>query len=373
MTNKYIPIIKMGDAELKGVGKLLDSVKDSITPVFELTRSRKTGKLKEGSIFRRLDKLEEVFGTKRSFVLDLTSDSYLINTEIQNLQDSAQGYLNWCDFVLKQKDRFPGIIPMIQISEDENLSLDENNQNLAQQVSFLKQNFQTLFYRINIDDEIYEEDLEIITKTLGDRTNSLVCCIDAVFIPREKASSCAQNIVKKVTAINNRFGITQFSLAGTSFPQTVTQISTENTADIFLEEVECAQQVAESFRQKKDISIIYGDYASINQKRNDMITSGWIPRIDCPTKELIFYYKKRRDGEAYAQRYMEVANMVVRDSRFQQLKNQINCWGIDEIEYAAKHKPRGLAPSFWISVRLNIHISLRSFLLNSSNGANFSS
>lgn len=373
MINRYIPIIKMGDAELRGVEKLKDSVKESITPIFELTRSRKTKKLKEGSIFRRLDKLEEVFGAARSFILDLTSDPFLANTEIKHLQDSAQGYLNWCDFILEQKSRFPKIIPMIQISEDENLSLEENNQNLAQQVSFLQQHFQTLFYRINIDDEFYEDDLDIITQTLGDKTHTLVCCMDVVFIPREKAGILAQNIVNKIININNKFGIKQFSLAGTSFPVTVTQISSENTANISLEEVAFAKEVITSFREREDISLIYGDYASINQKRNDMITTGWIPRIDCPTEDSIFYYKKRREGETYAQRYMEVAGMVTRDPRFEQLKKQINCWGIDEIEYASRNKPRGLAPSFWISVRLNIHISLQSFLLSLPKGTNFSS
>lgn len=373
MKNKYIPIIKTGDAELRGVAQLTDSVKDAITPIFELTRSRKTAKLKEGSIFRRLDKLEEVFGTHRRFVLDITSDPLLCNSEIKGLQDSAQGYSNWCHFIITQKERFPEILPMIQISENEDLSLDENNRNLAEQVSLLKQNFPILFYRINIDDEIYEDDLEVITQALKGQTNSLVCCMDAVFIPREKAASFAQNIAKKIININNRFGIVHFSLAGTSFPQTVTQISAEDTADIFLEEVAFAQQVTDLLKQKDNITLIYGDYGSINQKRNDMITSGWIPRIDCPTKDLIFYYKKRRDGETYAQRYMEVATMVVRDPRFQQLRKQIECWGIDEIIYASENKPRGLAPSFWISVRLNIHISLRSHLLGLSNRSDFSS
>lgn len=40
MKYKYVPIIKTGNAETKGVNFLDDSIKDTITPIFELTRSR---------------------------------------------------------------------------------------------------------------------------------------------------------------------------------------------------------------------------------------------------------------------------------------------------------------------------------------------
>lgn len=373
MMNKYVPIIKMGDAELRGIERLTEEVKESITPVFELTRSRKTTKLKEGSISKRLDKLEKVFGTTRDFILDLTSDGPLINTEIKELQKSDRGYSNWCNFIFEQKRRFPKIIPVIQVSEDENLSVEDNNKNLFDQVVSLQQKFQMLCYRINISDEVYEEDLEVIRQALGGNCKSLICCMDVVFIPREKASAFAKKIIERISQINERFGVVMFSLAGTSFPKNVNQVSTHDSADIILEEVLFARIVREHFKEASEVQVIYGDYASINQERNDMIATGWIPRIDCPTNDLIFYYRKRRAGDSYIRRYMEVANMVTQDSRFQSLKQQISCWGIDEIEYAAGNRPRGLAPSFWISVRLNIHISLRSFLLNLSDRSNLPS
>lgn len=371
MKNKYMPIIKMGDAELRGVEHLEETVKNHVTPIFELTRSRKTAKLKEGSILRRLDKLEKVFGTNRSFILDLTSDPHLTNSEIKSLQNSYRGYVNWCNFVLEQKKRFSYLIPMIQISEDAALSIEENNQNLAKQIRILKQNFPILCYRINILDEVYEEDLKVIAKELGKDKETLMCCMDAVFISKEKCSIFAEEIIKKIFKIYKQFGIKTFSLAGTSFPKNVNQVSISDSASIVLNEVLFAQQIKNACSKETDIDLIYGDYATINQERNDMITTGWIPRIDCPIENLIFYYKKRREGDTYALRYMEVANKIIEDSRFKDLKKKINCWGIEEIEYAAKHRPRGLAPSFWISVRLNIHISLRNFLLNLSKGANF--
>jgi hypothetical protein len=51
MTNdlnlNYVPIIKTGDAEVKGFLNLLEKTKNSITPLFELTRYRKTRIKKE--------------------------------------------------------------------------------------------------------------------------------------------------------------------------------------------------------------------------------------------------------------------------------------------------------------------------------------
>ena len=71
------------------VDNLSDLVKDGITPLFELTRSRTTRKLKEGDIFRRLAKLNEIFGDRR-FFLDLTDDPNLSNKQIRRLHSNKR-------------------------------------------------------------------------------------------------------------------------------------------------------------------------------------------------------------------------------------------------------------------------------------------
>jgi len=65
----YVPIIKVSVAEMRGVETLSDEVKDAITPVFELARSRRTKRDPEGNIFQSLEKLKEVYG-ERQFILD---------------------------------------------------------------------------------------------------------------------------------------------------------------------------------------------------------------------------------------------------------------------------------------------------------------
>ena len=112
------------------------------------------------------------------------------------------------------------------------------------------------------------------------------------------------------------------------------------------------------------IKIVYGDYGSINPIRNDNIVMarGWIPRIDVPTQREIFYKRERRGENNYSNTYSRVARKIVRDSRFP--KNFSYNWGIEQINNCAKGASPGSNPSFWISVRMNIHIQQQIERLN---------
>ena len=359
---KYIPIIKTGNAEIKGVGFLDDSIKDTITPIFELTRSRKT-KLSEGPIFKKLDKIEEIFGVARPFILDLTGDERLLNTEIRSLQNSVDGYKNWCDFLFRQKKRFPKIIPMLQIVEDETITVEKNRDNLKKQIEFVVLNFDVFFYQNRITDGCYEDDLSIVYSVLGksDIKKKLYCCIDSVFINQNKALDVSKEVIERIRDINQKFNIVNFSTAGTSFPKSVSDCSADDSFTIKLEEVAVWDKVVNSI---KDLNIIYGDYGSVNQERNDIITNGWIPRIDVSTNDILFYYRKRKEGDTYLSTYANVAKRVVDDLRYKSLSSFVHCWGIEQIEKTSRGEKTGLSPSFWISVRLNIHLTVQAALKN---------
>jgi hypothetical protein len=357
---KYIPIIKTGISEIRGVSFLDDSIKDNITPIFELTRSRKIESLPEGPISIKLDKIEEVFGTKRPFILDLTADKQLSNTEIFRLQNSAYGYKNWCDFLLQQKNRFPKIIPMLQIAEDENITIEENQNNFEKQIKFIASNFDTFFYRNQVSDDYYKEDLSIVPKTLGSNIEKLYCCIDSIFINQGRSPDFSSEVIKRIkniNEINEEFKIVNFSTAGTSFPTSISAYSPDDHNSIMLEEIAVWEEVTKSI---KDLNIIYGDYCSINPERNDMKTNGWIPRIDVPTKNTLFYYRKRKKDNTYLSTYADIAQKIINDSEYQSIKNSIStyCWGLEQIEKTSKGEKTGLTPSFWISVRLNIHLTV---------------
>jgi hypothetical protein len=81
---------------------------------------------------------------------------------------------------------------------------------------------------------------------------------------------------------------------------------------------------------------------------------GWIPRIDVPLQDKIYYYKKRRPKgmRAYATTYKQVAQSITSDPRFPDLKNN---WGIQQIKQCVSNAPSSI-PRFWISVRMNIHL-----------------
>lgn len=100
--------------------------------------------------------------------------------------------------------------------------------------------------------------------------------------------------------------------------------------------------------------VCYGDYGSINPKRNDNITMsrGWIPRIDVPLEDKVFYYRQRRAKRAYVDTYREVAKMIVRDAKY---PRNLDCWGCNQIYYCCTLPPSS-SPNYWISVRMNIHI-----------------
>lgn len=83
---------------------------------------------------------------------------------------------------------------------------------------------------------------------------------------------------------------------------------------------------------------------------------GWIPRIDVPLPNEIFYYKQRRPKgvSAYASTYIQVAQSVCFDQRF---PSDLDIWGIEQIKTCAAGGTPSASPSFWISVRMNIHIA----------------
>jgi hypothetical protein len=87
---------------------------------------------------------------------------------------------------------------------------------------------------------------------------------------------------------------------------------------------------------------------------------GWYPRIDFPTSQKkIYYYREGREKIApkvygpYDLPYINVAKNILKDSQFEDIPKS---WGVKQIKSAAGGSPPGMAPSFWISVRMEIHM-----------------
>jgi hypothetical protein len=101
----------------------------------------------------------------------------------------------------------------------------------------------------------------------------------------------------------------------------------------------------------------YGDYGAIHPVKVEVPGSKWIPRIDFPKKRSIYYHRVRRDkDESSKKAYVTAAKRIIRDSSYVDFANR-DVWGLDEIIKAANGEPTGISPSFWISVRFNLHVT----------------
>lgn len=355
----YVPIIKTGDAEIRGIENLSDDVKDRITPLFELTRSRKSKKVKQGDIFRRLDRLKQAYGT-RQFILDLTGEPNLSNEQIEALHDNQDGYQNWIEFLVSQKETFPEIIPTIQISDEGVDSAEEFYERIQKQVESLDKNFDNIAYHFPLEYEDFKGDLAAVCQAIsGDK---IICVIDAGFITQEKSNIYSEKAISVINELNS-FSPGTSTLSATSFPKNPVEFGGEKYGEFQLEECLFYEKVNSKMQSK----LIYGDYATINPVRSLQAGGrGWVPRIDMPIEELIFYHRSRKSKleASYAEAYTRVARLMIKDRRYREVKDKIdNCWGIELIELAAQGSPQGLSPSFWISVRMNTHITLRISLL----------
>ncbi len=352
---RYMPIIKTGDAEFRAINNLSGDVQNSITPLFELTKSRKSAKKEYGDICRRLDKLKEIYGD-RAFCLDLTTEKNLINYQIKELQDSNDGYAKWSEFLISVKKDFPQVIPIVMFRFMKGETEKEFYSKLKSQADLLNKHFDRVVYRFKYNYPAYEDDIKKLRENISSK--KLISILDVGFMPNEKVSNYERQ-VKPVIAKLNQLKLNQIVLASSSYPKIPTSYGGEYEGEFPLDKLELYSCFG---------SIAYGDYATVHPVRSSQAGGNrWIPRIDMPTKEgTIFYYRSRKEEDEgrYDAAYTRVARKVVRKRSYQDTKNFIgNCWGIEQIVLAAAGEPQGLSPSFWISVRMNIHITLRTKIL----------
>jgi len=338
---KYCPLVKTTDAELKGFTNLDDGTKDGILPIIELTKSRRTKKNPEGDINIRLTSVEESF-EGRKYILELTTEETLLNNQILDMYDDADGYENWCNFL--SRDDLQNVIPSICVYAGSDLV------QLSAQAKNLENSHGTIVFRASIIDKHYLDYIKTISDSLDDKSNLLII-LDAEFLGLNKAESFVSEIRAADSLISencdHQFKYIQLS---SCFPTSVAQkgYCYSDDAGHFQNE-----DVAASTLLQDDLElgsrIIYGDYSSIHPRRYPTRGGTFIPRIDLPTSTFFDYRRYRRhDGG-----YVRAAKKIIKDTNFK----SSGLWGEDQIQLAADGSPGGLGPVFWIAVRLNIHIS----------------
>ena len=352
MQNNYCLLFKTGDAELRCLGNTSDASLRKIFPIIEITRGRKLKGVEKYPIENRLNKIYDIF-SDQPLCLDITSHHSLLSDEIKELFNPANGYKKWIEFIreVKTKGRYSNIIPCIQ----SNFNDEDFVKNYTSQITSLIYEHNRIAYRSSLKEDGYYDDIEIIAPLLTTQ-EQLVFIIDCEYLPSGSWHAFAE---KAIARINNVYAMLKekviFIICSTSFPNNVGEIGNDDKDTFRIIEMDLFEEIKKKIGDK--VNIIYGDYGSISPKRNDdiVMAHGWIPRIDVPTENEIYYVRERRTlARDYARTYSYVANKVIADSRF---PTKFACWGIDQIKVSASGGAPGSSPSFWISVRMNIHLT----------------
>lgn len=343
----YYPIIRTREAELFAFEHISIDSLDSIVPIFELTRSRRTIKDKEGLIEKNIERILNITDG-RQFIIDFTTDSELDNSQIAAFSNKANGFYNWCNFCLQLKQRNNNIIPCLALigdCNDEDLLLEINN---------LSQNFEKLAFRIplNIQSSITNQNMltlidEIIRKNL-DIKNKFLFIFDFSYIPKEYSTdqvyethiSLLTDFISKLQLIDN-----PLIIASSSFPRSVTEYSSEQSGNFPIKELILYPKFHRSIK-----SLQYGDYASIHPIMYSSFGGSWIPRIDIPYVDRYYFFRYRREEKGYIRAAGDAMSFLYS----QNLSSDF--WGIQEISKASSGSPSKSNPSFWISIRINLHV-----------------
>ena len=350
MNKRYILVVKTGDAEIRALENTSMETKEKVFPVIELTRGRKKTLEDNTEVFpfsNRLKRLKE--GLKGLEVaIDATSDSALSSPEIDELYEYGNGYEKWVNLVcgIKEEGCFKSIIPALIMNFDD----PTFEENLKKEIEVLSKHFDSLLYRNSIEDEYCYTDLPFILSNLP-KEKRLLILIDCSYTPQAMENNVSQKLLKRIENFMTGLVDARCDLAfcATSFPNNISDIGGEDYDEFRISEVSMHKKVYNRFP-----CVCYGDYGSVNPKRNDNITMsrGWIPRIDVPLIDKVFYYRQRRAQRAYVDTYKEVAKKTVLDAEY---PRDLDCWGLRQINYCCTLPPSS-SPSYWISVRINIHI-----------------
>ncbi|WP_176056004.1 beta family protein [Brucella intermedia] len=345
---KYIPLLKTTSAELKGYAQLPDEIKREITPLFELTRDRTHKELyPEGRLEQALAKALDAQPIGQ-LLLDLTTHESLMNSQIEALFSEANGYENWTRFI-RDTGCAERIIPVIQLDADA-FDIDENaaTLNVQRQIGALAAMSPRVAIRANLDIEP-QELLDFVRIVLGAglEPNRLIIIIDAEFIKPYTSATYADDIVERIELIVGACRAKIFAVCASSFPKSVveTNYGADDQGTFPIEEVNLNREI--DGKLPDGVDLIYSDYGSVHPIRYEVKGGSWVPRVDLPLENEIYYYRRRRNAGGYK----AAATLVRADVRYR----SVDTWGNDQIEAATK-VPQGASPSHWISVRINIHV-----------------
>ncbi len=341
----YRPIVKTTDAEIKGYEKLDSAIKSSFTPIFELTRSRPLKGFPSGDIHKRMSQLGE-FSEGNGYILDVTGHEDLMNEQIEDLLDDSNGFKAWRDFLKKYKSH--RITPMLHLY-DEDLSTYKT---LARYLSddYGQMAFRATADTSKVDLRRYLDELVGIVEF----SDQYTLILDGEYVSHKTLRDIENNIFG-LALVASEYGIKNISLNCSSFPASVVAHpqGKDHEGNMDMLELQFFKNI-QSELDSSETEIGYGDYGSIHPVRSNVRGGSWVPRIDLSLEASYIYKRYRRDEGSYVRAARELIDW--------ELYSPIDCWAKQQIEKAAEGEPEGRSPAYWISARLNQHLTKMSIL-----------
>lgn len=378
---KYMPILKTRPSENKAYEKLTDAVKDKILPIIEMTGARSykypkthktlAGVVRSGDINKKIDNILSLVKT-RPFILDITDDESLMYDGINIIKNPENGYQEWRRFLTKNENFKQLVIPTIQFDTnyiaDTFLQIKELNKEfkyLALKISAFKFNTpdkcSNLFNVHNLSaNTIIQSIIDKIVEITGN--DKLILILDFGFISEfEKYKSIIDECLNNLTNTSHLKAIIPVSSSFPSYVKPIPEDTFEAQEGILYTHIQ---------NTKNYSNICFGDYASLHPVKYPTSGGGWIPRIDYIENTNILKYSYKRassdkKNKNNSDAYEELAKRVINASNYQQIDN-LTVWGDEQIDLKSKGENNGNAPSFWISVRANLYMTIQCSRIDSS-------
>ena len=378
---KYMPILKTRPSENKAYEKLTDDVKDKILPIIEMTGARSykypkthktlAGVVRPGNINKKIDNILSLVKT-RPFILDITDDESLMYDGINIIKNPENGYQEWRRFLTKNENFKQLVIPTIQFDTnyiaDTFLQIKELNKEfkyLALKISAFKFNTpdkcSNLFNVHNLSaNTIIQSIIDKIVEITGNY--KLILILDFGFISEfEKYKSIIDKCLNNLTNTSHLKAIIPVSSSFPSYVKPIPEDTFEAQEGILYTHIQ---------NTKNYSNICFGDYASLHPVKYPTSGGGWIPRIDYIENTNILKYSYKRassdkKNKNNSDAYEELAKRVINASNYQQIDN-LTVWGDEQIDLKSKGENNGNAPSFWISVRANLYMTIQCSRIDSS-------
>ncbi|WP_414547272.1 beta family protein [Stenotrophomonas forensis] len=313
-------------------------VKDSLLPVFELTKSRRSPKNPEGSLEKTLERLLPAVGD-RPFIADVTSLDSQGSAEIAGLLDPAGSFANWRSFVRQRLPR--NCIPVVHLSDPFDLN------EVVEQINDLFEHSGGVALRVPTDYP-YAAELAGALKPRVGLQGFVALLVDDGYVQQNGTPA---SVARCLTVLKHFAGKVNFvAPLASCFPSSVT-IPNFGGGDAYgefrLEEVLISEQLKLIGLEGADV--LHGDYALIHPNDFDGVVTNWVPRVDIPLLQDGYYHRYRRDDGGYSL----AARMAIQNPKYVKL----NCWADQALNEAAIGNPPGRSPSFWIAARVNFHIT----------------